>query len=393
MVPYWLLFFIFAFGAVLAMRRAQMVAGGGSAQTYPTPLRAPANGTQVAADLAAFRAGSARHNIKALFFASLVPIILIGFRYYVGTDYPNYLGIFQRISHLSFSSALNKIDMGYAALNWGVSHPLGGGFWLVNLVCAILFTYGMIQFARTQPNPWLAVTVAVPYLVITVGMGLSRQAVAIGLGMAGLAAISKGSFPKFVAFVLAGTLFHRTVFVLIPIVALAYSRNRLVAIGVGLLGSLAGYYVLTSGGAFDRLQATYITHTIGQSQGAMARLSMNLPAAVLFILYAKRFSADASERLAYLMLSAIAFICIGLLLVFPSLSTPIDRMSLYIIPLQLFVLSRLPSVFHDRRGHPSGPLTLCIILYCALVEYVWLNYAVFARDWIPYQFYPLQWFG
>ena len=36
-------------------------------------------------------------------------------------------------------------------------------------------------FVRRQPMPWLGLLVAIPYLVIVVGMGYSRQAIALGL--------------------------------------------------------------------------------------------------------------------------------------------------------------------------------------------------------------------
>jgi hypothetical protein len=378
MIVYWLLFMLFALGAILAMRQAAM----------PAYVEAR-NGTPTAANSAV---ATVRDSQKALLFAALVPIVLIGFRYQVGTDYPNYVEIFDRIARLSFSSSLREADVGYAALNWAVAQ-IGGGLWLVNLVCGILFTYGLIQFAKEQPNPWLAIVVAVPYLVITVGMGYSRQAVAIGMAMVGLAAISRGSFAKFVFYVLLGALFHRSAVILIPIITMAYSRNRLLSIATGLLGSLLGYYVLTSGGGYERLQESYITHALAESQGAVFRLAMNIPPAVLFLLYMRRFSPDDHQRMTYAIFSVGAFISLLLLIVFPRSSTPIDRMALYVIPLQLFVFSRAPSVFANGQGVPSGPLTIGIILYSAIVEFVWLNYAAFAHDWIPYRFYPLHLFS
>jgi uncharacterized Tic20 family protein len=120
---------------------------------------------------------------------------------------------------------------------------------------------------------------------------------------------------------------------------------------------------------------------------------MNIPPAALFLLFMRRFSPDKHERLTYAILSVIAFISLILLYFFPRFSTPLDRMALYVIPLQLFVLSRLPSVLADEQGHPSGPFTIAIIVYSTIVEFVWLNYATFAKDWIPYQFYPLHPFG
>src|SRR5205085_10652948 len=168
--------------------------------------------------------------------------------------------------------------------------------------------------------------------------------------------------------------------------------NRLVAISAGALGSIAGYWVLTSGGGYEHLREVYVTHARLESEGAGVRLAMNIPPAIIFLLFMKQLAPEKHEQLTYAILSIIAFISLFLLYLYPAASTPLDRMALYVIPLQLFVLSRLPSVFSDAAGHPSAPLTIGIISYSAVVEFVWLNYSAFAIDWIPYQFYPLHLF-
>ena len=71
------------------------------------------------------------------------------------------------------------------------------GFWFVNTVCGGIFSYGLIAFARSQPRPWLALAVAVPYLIIVVAMGYTRQAAAIGFVMLGLVRLGNGSFVRF----------------------------------------------------------------------------------------------------------------------------------------------------------------------------------------------------
>jgi hypothetical protein len=85
-------------------------------------------------------------------------------------------------------------------------------------------------------------------------------------------------------------------------------------------------------------------------------------------------------------LLALGFVV--LLFVSPS-STAVDRMGLYLIPIQLFVLSRLPDAF-PIMSRGVNPATLAVILYSAAVQFVWLNFAAHARYWIPYQLYFLS---
>jgi hypothetical protein len=80
-------------------------------------------------------------------------------------------------------------------------------------------------------------------------------------------------------------------------------------------------------------------------------------------------------------LAAVGFLI--LLFVLPS-STAVDRMSLYIMPLQIAVLARIPLAFNSTFGG-----RFAVVGYLALVEFVWLNFAQHAHFWVPYQFYPI----
>jgi hypothetical protein len=59
-------------------------------------------------------------------------------------------------------------------------------------------------------------------------------------------------------------------------------------------------------------------------------------------------------------------------------------MSLYIMPLQLAVLSRIPIALNA----PFAGRVL-VLSYLALVEFVWLNFAQHASFWVPYRFFPI----
>ena len=369
MIPYWLLFLVFAAGALWysSTHVAQPQPAGTMAST-PSHLRrsrGPGN--------------------RALIAAGLATALMIGLRFEVGTDWNSYDEIFEFISRDDLFRALGRTDVGFALLNWIVGKA-DQDIWVVNLVCALLFMFGLVRFARHQPNPWLAIAAAVPYLVIGVGMGYSRQAVAIGLSMAGLVAVSKGSFNRFVMWVLLGALFHRTAVILIPIVAIAYSRNRFQAVVVGLVGCLVGYYVLTSSQGLEHFQRVYVSRTY-ESEGAGIRLAMNLPPALIFLALSRRFTSNEIELRIWRNFAVIAVLSFVAYL-FVTSNTALDRMALYIIPLQIFVFARLPNVFSSPT-RPSGFLAVAVVAYSALVEFVWLNYSNNAQFWLPYQTYPI----
>lgn len=269
MLPYWLLFALFAIGA---MRSEGAVRPVGPATAPPHPDRAVST---------ALRRGGTLFTV-----ASLLTAAMIGLRFKVGADWDTYLIIHAAIAGLGPVEAMRHWEPGFVLINY-LADQLGTDIWLVNLISGAIFTYGLVQFARAQPEPWLAVLVGVPYLIIGVGMGYTRQAAAIGCCMAGFAALSRGSLLKMAAWVIAGAMFHRSAIVVLPLVMLSYSRNMFQMLLVAAIGGYVGYKLLS--GSIDTYQQTYIRR-VYESQGSGVRLAMNLPPAIIFLLISHRFN-------------------------------------------------------------------------------------------------------
>jgi hypothetical protein len=60
-----------------------------------------------------------------------------------------------------------------------------GAVYVVNFVYGATLAAGTVAFFRRQPWPWLALLVAVPDMLIVVGMGYSRQGFALGCALLG----------------------------------------------------------------------------------------------------------------------------------------------------------------------------------------------------------------
>jgi hypothetical protein len=317
-----------------------------------------------------------------LIVAALFLTVMIGLRYEVGGDWINYESIYADLVYADFVNVVRESDPGYALLNWACA-KLGFGVWLVNLVCALIFTWGLVKFVSREPNPWLAVVVAVPYLIIVVAMGYTRQGVAIGLILAGLANFERISLVKFSAYIFAAAVFHKSAIIILPLVALSADRNRTRTAIMLAVTAVVLYYLLVQD-QIDRMLTNYVEAGYS-SQGAAIRVGMNLPPAVLFLLLRKRFVMTEQQRLLWRNFSLAAALALFLLLTTAS-STAVDRMALYIIPLQMVVLARLPGVL--AQTPVSRTLILILVLaYSAVIQFVWLNYAVNASGWVPYQNY------
>ncbi len=85
-----------------------------------------------------------------------------------------------------------------------------------------------------------------------------------------------------------------------------------------------------------------------------------------FFFFRHRLGFSDRERRIWFYHSVAAFALLVLLLVLPS-STAVDRLALYVMPLQIAVLSRAPIVFGVRLG------TILVLSYSLVVQFVWLN--------------------
>ncbi len=314
-----------------------------------------------------------------LTIGGIIIALMVGLRYEVGADWPTYKILFSYAAYSDLWRMLSIGDPGYQLLSWIVRRA-GVEIWLVNLVCGTIFAWGLMRFAQVQPNPWLAVLVAVPYLVTVVAMGYTRQATAIGILMAGLAAVQQGATTlRFAFYVLAAALFHKTAVVILPLVVFSSERNRFVNMLAGVL-VIYMFYASFLADSVDQFVDSYIKAEYS-SQGAAIRVVMNLVPAAAFFIYQRRLGFGTVERRIWFFHSLAAFVLLALLLFLPS-STAVDRLALYIMPLQIAVLSRFPLVW-SRMG------TFIVVLYSLAIEFVWLNFATHARYWVPYQVYPL----
>lgn len=348
MLPYWFLFTTFAIGAVSHQTRT-----GGRGERY------------------------------ALSLGAILLIVLIGLRYEVGIDWLNYLRIYHDIQWISLGSVLNNYgDPGFYLLMWLIQRT-GLEIWALNVICAVIFTKGLMSFAQRQPNPWLAVAVAVPYLVIVVAMSGVRQATAIGFVFMSLIAYSDKAPARFIFWLICASAFHASAILVLPLAGLSFTKNRLQAGLLMIVMMLLSYYVL--GSTFEIYADDYITQSV-ESSGTIYRIFMSCLPALIFLARPSAFKLKEHDRKLWRNFSIIAILSFFVFLVMKS-STALDRILLYTFPLQIFVLSAVPTHLVENSKQKLL-LTLAILSYLALILIVFLNFAVNRQGYIQYKIYP-----
>ena len=347
MLPYWLTFFIFAFGSL--------------SRPFQTDRR-----------------------LGPVLGAALVALTLfVGLRYNVGADWRIYYSMYTRAALLDWGRLMVYGDRGFYTVAWALSHG-DIGFWSLNLVCAVIFMVGLTAFAKRTPNPWLTISVALPYLIIVVAMSAIRQAAAIGLFYLAINAYQDRRLFLAAVWVLLGATFHASAIIMLGVFGFAFSRNRFQgALIIGVTAYIATYVLSAN---FDTYNTRYGQHAV-ESSGTIYRILMNIAAALPYLFLRKHFPVAADhERKLWSYLSWLSLACLPALAVVNS-STALDRFALYLFPLQTYVLGWIPVVL-TRNGGNVRNWTILLLAYLAIVLFVFLNFAVNASSSIPYRFYP-----
>ncbi len=311
--------------------------------------------------------------------------LLLGWRYEVGGDWHNYLKNFWEAFYLTHDIQWWLNDPGYRLLEW-LSMQAEWDIYGVNLMGATIFSFGLGIFCLHLPRPWLALSVAVPYLVIILGMGYSRQGVALGCLMIGLVALADDRVLKFVFWAVLGATFHKSAVLVLPMAALAASKRRLFT-GIWVAVVVVAAYLLLLADSVDTLNTTYLEAEY-QSEGALIRLVMNVLPAMILLTRQKRFSVTLPQQRLWFWFSVVSILLLGAYFVSSS-STAVDRVALYLLPLQVMVFAYLPEALGQPNGKNVG-WVMAVIAYYAAVEFVWLNFADHAFAWLPYRFYPFE---
>lgn len=311
----------------------------------------------------------------ATFLAALLLILIIGGRDVVGCDWDAYLGHFYNLQNTTLMEALEQNYPGYAFLNW-VAMQLGSGLHGVNFACGTIFAVGLIAFCRRQPRPWLTLAAAVPYLVVVVAMGFTRQATAIGLLMLAFNAFTDRKLVRFLIFVALAALFHSSAVVWAPLAVLIRRDRPLSPLVIGGGGAaLLGLLILSN--SIDYYVYGYIEQEY-PGEGALYRMPLNAMAGLAVLMFRRRWLAQFADGRFYIILSIGTLAVLPVAFILPVMA---DRMSMYLLPFQVAVAARLPDLVPRRYRTLT---TVGVVLLYATSLYVWLNFAHHANCWVPY---------
>lgn len=268
----------------------------------------------------------------------------------------------------------------YGFLNW-LSIQAKWGIYGVNFFCALIFLFGLYRFAANEPRPWLLIAIAIPYLVIVVAIGYTRQGTAVGLLMLALVYIRRRSVFKATMSIILATAFHNSAIIAAPLLYFALDKKwylKYMLIALLALFFFGVYQVIVD--RIETLTGIYSDSNNYQSSGAALRAFITAVAGVIFLIYNKKWRYLFDDWKIYFYVALVA------LAIFPAsfiYSTATDRMGLYLLPFQVLVCARLPVLMSNNSN--KNLATVGVLAAYTLVLFVWLHLGRFSQQlWLPY---------
>lgn len=311
--------------------------------------------------------------------------LFVGYRFEIGVDWVTYELIFLEISRMPLIDTLSYGDAAYSFVNWAVSRA-GGQIWHVNLICAAIFSYGLIKFCSILPRPALALAVSIPMLVVVTAMGYTRQATAVGCIMLAFTYFKGTINWRWMVWLSLAILFHRSAIFAFPFFVIAGTKRPILSAVVGGGMAVILLYAVVLQNIGDVL-SLYFEGDI-ESSGTIPRIAIGALVGISFFYVKDRDILGVRHDLVKIMAIAM-IILLPLNLVIPS--TVVDRIGVLLLPSQAAILAAVAASL-AQKPWTEGVVTVAILSIYAAVFLIWLLFATFATYWIPYEnVFFVQW--
>ncbi len=331
-------------------------------------------------------------NLKKITIGSLFIffLLILGLRFEVGGDWFNFLANYEQLDsgiwndNIYFQASEPIYDI-VLKLSRTFDLSLAG----LNIVLSFLLLSSIFLISFQFNNPLLAIIIAIPYILVVFGMGYINQSTAFAFIIFGIFYFLRNEQIKSLVFVLISIGFHYSAIVFLPIYIIKYISGKKINLSflqiiIILLSLLFFFIVLLF--FFDQyygIYKYYLNPNLYTSHGAYIRLIINALVFILFFLFYSDLNLSIEEKIIYFYTFTIFIICFTLL-VFQS-STGADRLNLYVLFIQIFLLPKIIElkIINNLKAITS---TIVIIIYGFMLVF-WLEFANHKNAWVPYQMF------
>lgn len=329
-----------------------------------------------------FKKGKYHKILVYIIYLSL--IIFVGLRFKIGGDWRSYQDKLINYQYVeSIEGFLSLSEPGYGLLNLLSLHFNINDIFFVNTICSVLFFLCLYKFSKRLDDYLFPIFVCFAYTIVVVATGYTRQTVAIGFSLLAFISVLDRKLLNFIFYVFLGSLFHKTILFFIIFVPLFFNffnlRNSLILFIYTFFSfSLISFVVYLS------IKNEYNAYTTDlSSKGVYMRLLMHVVPVFCYLYYRKIFVSYLGLKVNIIDFSTYIIIYLFFLAMF--LSTLTDRMNLYFVYYDIFILSFL---FNKLSINTKMILWFSIFFTNSVVLSLWLFFGKWtAVSWLPYNNY------
>ena len=307
-------------------------------------------------------------------------IFFIGLRHHTGGDWSAQIYEYYR-AQVSFNIYTLDFrgDFLYSYLNFLVSY-FHGSIYIVNVFLASLLVLSVYLYSSLLSQRFITLLISFPYIFVVVGMGFNRQGMALSLILIGLYYLQKNKYFIFILYSAFSIFSHKSAIIILAISFFKFNKYFFLRIISTFLVALLTIYFVK-----DDLTRSYFYY-VGEgvhldSKGSVFRNFFNTIPVLILIIFYKRFLRimTEEEKQIYLFFSFYQLI---LLIMSFYISTFADRMTIYSLPLQLFIFSNLHSVFNPKY---KIFINIIILSMYNCYFFIWIYLGQYSKVWFPYR--------
>lgn len=317
------------------------------------------------------------------------------FRYEVGCDWYQYAFIYEVFPERPLNLILTGLEPGFY-LTVKFLDALGLPYVWLNIVSSGVFFAGIHAIARRQIFPIAFLVLAIPIFVINMPMSAVRQAMAVGFMCFAFISYSDRKSIRFICFTLAAFIFHSSAIVFLLLWPLTLKRLTGKTLFITAVLSIpAALYFLTLQGSIGAIDRHVQNLDAAIAFGAPYRITLLTLTGLTFLLVAKRWKIEFTSDFELVKLGSLAMIFFPFLyivsLFFKSVlgfefftSVIADRFGYYMVPIQLIILTRLPSFYSKQSLDLKRTIPFVIF---GIWLYAWTSFSfIHERCYQPYDF-------
>ena len=311
-------------------------------------------------------------------------LVLIGLRYEVGGDWINYL---QNHTAIQISVFVDNDDLSILFNTEPfilILNILSPNIYIFNFYCALIFLIGLFALVSKCKDIYLSIVVAIPFLILLVGLGYQKQSVALGLLMLSYYFYLNNNYKLFIFFSFTTFFSHYSTFFLILFIfydLFIFKKFKINKIVIFIIIILI-FIVLLMG--YDKITRVLINNYIvdedrKQSYGLIPRLAVHF---ISIFLYFISFNKWQKNTLINRLIIFNIFLTLITLPFVQTYSILIDRMLFYFMLIQIMILGNYKFILLSNY-YVLFRFTIFIFYFC--VTLYWFTFSYFASYWLPYK--------